>query len=810
MRAVEWLASAQAAARIPATASATMRIMGDATNRGSTKRARPGSNRRRVSRVKLTAIVVAEATRLALAPIVRGAIATVALLFALPGCAGASPQPPPPPPARAAAPPPPPPLPAWTYWEAVDIPLVEKVEPVELPVDVARLGRTPGADVRWAAAPRALREAVTERGFAVQRAAHPVARLGDFYASLRDDRVAWLVTMDTLFFLTHLALDRALADVDAILVAPAVGTTLRRLSSRLAAESRKAGADMAASYHMARGVVSVALALLDPQYEPPAELATLVAGEKSRVLAHSGMGISPWFGASLDYSAMAPRGAADRDEPHASWFRAMAWLGGVPLALEGVGEDAVTAQVDVAAARVHARAALLLARLLEYEVDAEASTAWNRVDRAGELLIGDADDPTARDLSAAAAAQKLDLRNGDWFTNVAPMDRVRRAAARLRQSRVNDGSLDPSAPAVGFDPLQPIGRIAPAFRLFGPRGTPDGELLQALVFPMVGALSRPEPPRTAREGVRAVPTGLDVAAWLGSAEARDAMHAGGDDAYARYPEALERFVRARPPEGSIERHRTPYLSMLDAMETWLHPSAGDRVQVGAATVEWKARKASVALGAWTELRHDATAMSRVRVTDVGRVPQPDAAAAVPIFVEAHPEAIAKLLSLVRQTQRVLYAEGAIIEGSPGFVVLDEVDELLWAALGAAVHEAADQPIPPVLVATLASIPARLRALEAALGDSGAADVPIAVDVHADRPSGMALEETLGRIEELWTVAREPGTHKLWLVVGASIPQHELLQPMAQRWSDAAWRAKIAAEGDPAAPVIERGYLVGGP
>jgi len=785
--------------------------MGEATKRGSTKRARPGSKRRRVSLVKLTVIVVADATRLALAPIVRGAIATVALLFAVTAGCGSAPLPPPPlPPPHVVATPPPPPLPAWTYWEAVDLPLVERVEPVELPVDLAKLGRTPGADVRWAAAPRALREAVAERGFAVTRAAHPGSRLGDFYASLRDDRIAWIVTLDALFFLTHVALDRAYADVDAVLVAPAIGTTLRRLASRLAAESRRAGADMAASYHLARGVVAVALALLDPEYAPPPELAALVQSEKSRVVSHTGVGVSPWFGASLDYSAMAPRGAADRDEPHASWFRAMAWLGGAALALEGAGEGAVTAQVDVATARVHARAALLLARLLDYDVDAEASIAWNRVDRAGELLVGDADDPNARDLSAAAAAQKLDLRNGDWFTNVAPMDRVRHAAARLRQSRVNDASLDPTAPPEGFDPLQPIGRLAPAFRLFGPRGTPDGELLQALVFPMVGALSRSEPPRTAREGVRAVPTGLDVAAWLGSAEARDTMHAGGDDAYARYPEALERFVRARPAADSIERHRTPYLSMLDAMETWLHPSAADRVQVGASTSEWRARKASVALGAWTELRHDATAMSRVRMTDVGRPAQPQAAGAVPVFVEPHPEAIGKLLSLVRQTERVLYAEGAIVEGSPGFVVLDEVDELLWAALGAAVHEAADQPLPASLAEALASFPARVRALEAALSDSGAADVPIVVDVHSDRPSGMVLEEATGRIEELWTVAREPGTHKMWLVVGASIPQHELLQTMSQRWSDAAWRAKIAAEGDPAPAAIEKGYLVSAP
>jgi hypothetical protein len=89
----------------------------------------------------------------------------------------------------------------------------------------------------------------------------------------------------------------------------------------------------------------------------------------------------------------------------------------------------------------------------------------------------------------------------------------------------------------------------------------------------------------------------------------------------------------------------------------------------------------------------------------------------------------------------------------------------------------------------------MRALEAVLARSGAAEVPLVVDVHSDRPSGRALEEALGPIEELWMVMREPATHELWLAVGASIPHVELVQPMAQRASDAAWRARIAAEGD---------------
>ena len=750
---------------------------------------------------------------LALAPIVKGAIGSAALSLAVAaGCAG-SPSPPASaqrPRVVAERPAPAAPLPAWTYWEAVDVPVVEGVEAVDLPVEATKLARSPGAETRWAAAPAALRDAVLERGFAVTRLAHPSTRLGDFYAALRDDRVAWTVTLDTLFFLAHIAIDRAMADVDENLVAPAIGALLRRLSTRLAAESRRSGADMAPSYSVARGVVAVALALAQPDYEPPDELVALVQGEKARVVAHTGVGVSPWLNAPIDYAAMAPQGAADRDEAHAGWFRAVAWLQGAALALEGDGEGAVRAQVDVAAARVQARAAMLLARLIEYDVDAEAAIAWDRVDRAGALLVGDVDDPSPRDLSAAAAALKLDLRNGDWLPNVARMDRVRHAAARRHFARVDDGALDATAPRGGLDPTQPIGRVAPAFRLFGPRTTPDAQLLQALVFPLVGPLSAREPPRTAHGGLRAMPTGLDVAAWLGSAEARDAEHAAGDDAYALYAPTLERLMQARQADGSIDRHRTPYLSMLDTLETWLHPSIGDRVQPGGSTAAWRTRKVAVALGAWTEMRHDASAMSRVRITELGRPAQSKVEPVVPVFVEPHPEAIAKLVAAVRQTQRVLYAEGAIVAGSPAFVVLEEVTDLLWQALGVAVHEAADLAIPAALAQDMAAFPGRLRALEAALAESGAVDVPLIVAVHSEKATTEVLEEAVGRIEELWTVAREPGTHKLWLVVGASIPQHEMVRPMSQRPSDAAWRARIAADGEPAPDAIERSYLVARP
>jgi hypothetical protein len=307
--------------------------------------------------------------------------------------------------------------------------------------------------------------------------------------------------------------------------------------------------------------------------------------------------------------------------------------------------------------------------------------------------------------------------------------------------------------------------------------------------------------------VRALPSCLDVLAWLGSDAARTALRESGDDAYGNFEATLGRLRAARPRVDSLERHRTPYLSFLDALEIWLAPSTGDRVQPGASTEAWRIRKAEVGLAAWTELRRDAMPMARVQVRGVRLPPREPGETSVPIFVEPHPEAIASLLALVRQTSRALLSEGMIAPDASAAIVLGEVQELLWEALGVAVHEATDQAFPSDLVAAMATFPARLRALEAALGETGGAAVPIAVDVHADVTSGRVLEEALGFVQEAWMIMREPGSHREWLAIGASVPHVEIVEAMARRLSDGAWASRLLRDGQPQPSTPARAYFV---
>jgi hypothetical protein len=328
---------------------------------------------------------------------------------------------------------------------------------------------------------------------------------------------------------------------------------------------------------------------------------------------------------------------------------------------------------------------------------------------------------------------------------------------------------------------------------------------------MIGALKpdrADKPPATARDGLRALPTGLDVMAWLGAPDARAALHEAGDDAYERYEATLDRLEARRGPEDVTARHASLYASALDAIGTFVAPSAADSGQLGANGNAWRKRKLEAALVAWTEVRHDAITFTRLPLAKSGTAdPAHSATATAPAFVEPHPEAIAKLVALVRQTIRGLGQLNALPTESPVRALLAEVDDLLATALGIALREANDEPLSPQEESALASFPARFVALESRLALTGSADAPIAIDVHTDLGPARVLEQAVGFVDEAWVVMAEPRTHRSVLAIGAALPHYEFAQPAALRLTDIAWRARLQAGSAPARDAYSKAYVI---
>jgi hypothetical protein len=753
--------------------------------------------------------LAATVARSKLAPYVLGSALASGLVASVacghdppPAVVVAAPAPHPPPSAA-----PPPKLPDWTYWEPVGATVVSATRATEAPLTDAQVTRSGGAETRWGALPEAAKALVRANGFAVVDGGGKT-RIAPLYADLVASHTPFVVTVDTLFWLVHVALDRAYAEAEGALVAPALDAILKRLDGRLTAESRDAHADLASAYTVARGVVAVAEALANKAYVPSADLASLVAKEKERVVAHAGPGTSPLLGVSIDYSAFAPRGLSESDDARLAYFRAAAWLARAPFILSGRGDEGAAGDVSLTLARTHARAALLVSRLLDRGVDPDAATSWDLLERVSTFVGGRADDETPREIAKAAVSAGEDLKDARFIANVVDVDRVRRAAIHDRAPALFDGAAGMSVFGGADGGAPKTTRVAPSMRLLGSAASADGELLQALVYPSVGALTATEhPPATARDGVRALPSALDVAAWLGSPDARTALHESGDDGYAGYEAALAARIQKRAPADSLARHASLFASGLDAIATWIDPSAADVTVPGAHRAAFGRRKIEVGLAAWTELRHDAGTFTRLALAPSGAAePAQSSSATVTAFVEPHPEVIAKLVALVRQAKRGFLALGAISTTSPAGVVLREVDDILTTALAVALQEANDEALTQTESDLLASIPARIASLEGRVAATGMADVPMAIDVHTDLAPARALEEATGDVDQIYMVLAEPKTKRLVLAVGAAIAHYELVQPAALRLTDTSWRARLQSGNAPPRDAITSSYL----
>ena len=137
----------------------------------------------------------------------------------------------------------------------------------------------------------------------------------------------------------------------------------------------------------------------------------------------------------IDYGRFAvPPGAARPGS-----FRALAWLALAPLVLVAKSEVR-GAPIGVAASRLHARTAMLLARITDRDVDAGIFASWSRISRLLAFLWGPSDDLSFHELDAAATAVGVNLEDPKNVANVVTVDRVRHRAAQLRAPQLYDGS----------------------------------------------------------------------------------------------------------------------------------------------------------------------------------------------------------------------------------------------------------------------------------------------------------------------------------------------------------------------------------
>lgn len=627
--------------------------------------------------------------------------------------------------------------PEW-YWEAVEIePSEAPPKPLDVPVAETGIRRIEGAARLWDELPAEARGRLRRDGVLVlgsdvgmlEADDRRGSSFGAFYMNVRDQRLPHVVTLDALFALTHVGLIQALADVEDADLAPALQSFLEKVEARLGAEQAGVGTELAGAYRIARGVISVARALgAQARYAPPRDIATDVNAERELIEGAAGVAQSPILGIPIDYARFAaPDGAA-----RPGLFRALAWLGAAPLTIVARSE-AAGSTVGTMQARTNARAAMLLSRVRDHDVDPAIHATYTRIQRLLAFVWGASDDLSLTELDDVADAAGIDLTNPNNIANVVRVDRVRQRALAGRPPAIYDGAGGVSV------------------RVFGGHAAEDSTALQALVQ------------------TRGLPSSLDVAAWLGAPEAMSLAREAAGGLPDGYEPALKRAQERRQAVEDGALHASVHGSYVDALIAWANETPVTGI---ARTAPADKMRVDSLLAGWTLARRVDQPLARPK-HEPPRAPaelrvsgQP-----LPVMIEAAPDVIARLVALVRQIRRGLGALGPLAPTSPSAAALAEIEDILRIALTSAQHVASDVALTPEETTALASLPARMARLE---DDAGDGVGPTTAVVFHDSDGRRVLASATTKIEPVLLLARLPGSDEPLLLVGAHLGHDEIV------------------------------------
>lgn len=269
-----------------------------------------------------------------------------------------------------------------------------------------------------------------------------------------------------------------------------------------------------------------------------------------------------------DFSQYLPRGSYASSDLLQRYFRGMMWLGRITF----------LARDDEA---------LLSSLLTLRALDQSGSLAdWAAVTDTLAYLIGPTDNlGPAEYLPLAQALYGADLPLAGLADS-----------ARLAEFRAQVNALP--GPRI-HNVVRPLGTEAEeldestrGFRLFGQRFTFDGYAMQRLIYPDVGLPGEE----------RALPSGLDIAAVMGSDQAYDLLVERGDTAFANYDANLFGLRQEVNQIGAADWLETFYGGWMMALQPlWNRPDTPYPALMNSDA--WRLRDLQAGLASWAELKH---------------------------------------------------------------------------------------------------------------------------------------------------------------------------------------------------------------
>lgn len=329
----------------------------------------------------------------------------------------------------------------------------------------------------------------------------------------------------------------------------------------------------------------------------------------------------------IDWSQFRPRGHYVKTPALTAYFRTMMWLGRADLGWRCTIEDDRNVQANAVADR-QLRNAALLTLLVQQSGQSQRLLAATRV---MDFLVGRSDgldlDSMQSALRRARVTQVAELRFSDALARI--------RAALLEDagshSQIRSAWLAASENGLTETPI-PL-----AFQLFGQRFVLDSFLLSKVVYDSISFHGRkPE---------RVIPTGLDVAAALGSNEAVFQLKTEIEQHhYASNLLAARQLVSRM---SSDEWQQNLYMRWLNALRQ-LHESAtSSNLPQSMRSYAWQRKELQTTLASWAELRHDTILYAAQSETAGIMCEYPEG------YVEPYPKVYAALGALARDASRYL-------------------------------------------------------------------------------------------------------------------------------------------------------------
>lgn len=594
--------------------------------------------------------------------------------------------------------------------------------------------------------------ALESRGFVVLPAGYPLVHF--VYDENAYGSVPNYVTTDAAYHVWHLAFDKVLRQLEQETLLPALEELVTGLLDAAGAQAEMmAGtplADDAAAVEQYFQVAAAELGL-------PGALGPLAEAEVALIGAASGdPATSPLLGSPVDYSLFTPRGHYTRNEDLERYFLGMTALGQLAFCLpETLGcPDGVRP----------ARLGLLASRLVV--ADPALAALWRQVYEPTAFLVGLADDYTPFEWAAAATSV-----SPTWLED---------------PSVLADGDVARAVDALVATRAVEINPALATVRIMGTRFVLDAFVLDQLIFPNVGTGQDP----------RTLPSGLDVAAVLGSGLARDVLDDSGALDYANYESQrawLTAAVAARP---AADWGATVYDAWLYALQPVLagHGAAFPDYLRGPA---WAAKDLQTGLASYAELKHDTILYAKQALAEGGGdVPQERRH-----WVEPEPVAFERLAAVADLTRRGL-ADRDVLSGSNA-ALLDEVSRYCAFLARVARAELAGEDVSEADNQKLLDTGIQLERLVFLASDfpadgsspEGDQDAALVADIATGGP-GEYLEIGTARFDRLLVVVpADGGTFQV--AVGAVNAYRELVSD--ERLTDESWRALLDSGDAPARP-----------